>query len=116
MPISEQIIDEAYHKLSKARFDAYQAAERLAMRRMELQHARAERVVAGQINGKNETEREAQARTLLHEEFAAVEVAELEERRAAITMEICRLEIERIQTVIRFLSVSATLEQSKGTP
>jgi hypothetical protein len=107
MPISEQVIDEAYQKLSKARFDAWQAAERVAMRRVDLQRARARRVVAGEIDGRNEVEREAQARRLLPDEFAALEQAELEDRRTGIAVELCRIEIERIQTVIRYLSLSA---------
>jgi hypothetical protein len=108
MPISEQVIDEAYQKLSKARFDAWQAAERVAMRRADLQRARANRIVTGEINGRNEVERDAQARAMLPDEFAALERAELEDRRAGIAVELCRIEIERIQTVIRYLSLSTT--------
>jgi hypothetical protein len=108
MPISEQVIDEAYQKLSRARFDAWQAAERLTMRRADLLRARAQRVVAGEINGRNDAEREAQARSLLPAEFAEVERADLEDRRAAIAVELCRIEIERIQTVIRYLGVSTS--------
>lgn len=105
MPISEQVIDETYRKLWKAKLEASHAATRLAMRRAELVRARADLVVNGKINGRNDSEREAQARVLLPEEFAAVERAELEDKRAAIDVELCRIEIERIQAIIRFLEI-----------
>ena len=70
-----------------------------------MHRARAELVVQGEITGKNETERDARMRSLLREEIAAVELAELEERRAGIAVELARVEIERIQTVIKYLSV-----------
>ncbi len=105
MGLTEAVISEAYQKLSKARFDQWQASERVFMRRAELQKARAQSVFDGLIDGRNEIEREAQARQLLRDQFSAVELAEIEDRRASIGVELCRLEIERIQTLLRFLTI-----------
>ena len=58
MPLTEAAITDAYQKLSKARFDHWQATERLFMRRAELQKARAGLVTQGLIDGRNETERD----------------------------------------------------------
>ena len=105
MSLSEMVITDAYQKLSKARFDHWQANERLFMRRAELQKARAQKVNEGCIDGRNETERDAQARGLLKDQFGAVELAEIEERRTSIAVELCRIEIDRVQTLLRFIAI-----------
>ncbi len=109
MALTEAVISEAYQKLSKARFDHWQSHERLLRRRAEFQKARANCIADGQLEGRNETIREAQARQLLPDQFAAIELAEIEERQAAIGVELCRIEIERVQALIRYLSLNAEL-------
>lgn len=105
MPLSESEITEAYRKLSQARQAHWQANEQLFLRKAELLRARAQRVSEGLIDGRNESERDAQARQFLGDLFTAIEDAEIEERRAAIGVELCRVEIERIQTLLRFLAL-----------
>jgi len=107
MPLTEAAIYEAYTKLGKTRLEHWQSSERLSIRRMELAKARSDKVHAGLIDGKNEAEREAKARHYLNEEFIEVELAEIEEKRFAIAVELCKIEIDRIQTVLRYLSLPA---------
>jgi len=107
MPLTESVIDDAYAKLAKTRHDHWQASERTVLRRMELTKARADKMTQGLIDGRNEAEREAKARHHLNEEFIEVELAEIEERRVAFAVELCKIEIDRIQTVLRFLALNA---------
>lgn len=119
MPVTADSIDAAYRKQSATLSAHWQATERLLSARAELLKARAQKVGSGELDGRNEAEREARARALLPELFAAVEAAETAERRSALEAELSRLDISRIRTLMWFVSLSSgggavSAEQSLG--
>jgi hypothetical protein len=104
--MDEQTISSAYGRLAKSKQDLWQVAERVTARRIALERAQAMALVSGEISGRNEAERQAQARERLHGEYAELEAAEAEERRARLDYDLARIEVERIETVLRWLTAS----------
>jgi hypothetical protein len=108
--MNEQTITEAYQKLAKARTDWWRATEEVTLRRAEVLRRRSDKLLNGELSGKNEAEREAQARAQLPHEYELLEIAELEEGKAKLNHDLCRLEVERIQTLLRFRALPGTVE------
>jgi hypothetical protein len=104
--MDEQTISSAYQRLAKSRQALWEAAEKMTARRIALERAQAMALVSGEIVGRNEAERQAQARERLHGEYAELESAEAEERRARLAYDLDRIEIDRIETVLKWLSIS----------
>lgn len=112
MSISEQDINGAFQQLIQAKQEAAKAADQVAMLKMELDKALDFRIIRNQINGRNEAERNAQARMLFPNEFAALTAAEATKRQAGLMLDLWQTEIERIQTVFRFLELGTVASQS----
>jgi len=102
--MDEQTIGEAYARLQQARMALWRAAEQAIQARLTLEKERAARLMTGEIAGKNEAEREARARELLTSLYEAVEAAEADERRARLEYDLARLEVERVEALLRWLS------------
>lgn len=103
LAMDEQTISGAYERLKEARVRLWEAAEQAIRARLALEKERAARLMTGEIAGKNESEREARARELLHSLYAAVETAEAEERQARLEHDLAKLEVERVEAVLRWL-------------
>lgn len=103
--MDEQSITNTYRKLYEARKGLWQASEFTLQRRAELEQERAARIAAGEIMGKNADERESRARDLLASFYAAVVDAELKERRAKLDYDLVKIEVDRIDTILRLLTV-----------
>jgi CRISPR/Cas system CMR-associated protein Cmr1 (group 7 of RAMP superfamily) len=101
--ISESSITTAYDALTNARRELWGATERATRARMDLEKERGARILTGEIVGKNEAERDARARELLTSLFEAVEAAEVDERSARMTFDLARIEVERIDAVLRLI-------------
>lgn len=101
--MDERTISDAYERLKGARLALWEAAEQTIRARLNLEKERAARLMTGEIAGKNEGEREARARELLHSLYEAVERAEAEERRARLEHDLAKLEVERVEAVLRWL-------------
>jgi hypothetical protein len=105
--MDEQTITNAYERLARSKQALWQAAEKVTARRIALERAQAIALVSGEIAGRNEAERQAQARERLHGEYAELEAAETEERHARLAYDLDRMEVERIDMILRWLSISA---------
>lgn len=102
--MDEQTINAAYDKLAKTRVDMWGAIEQTIRARLDVEKERGARVMTGEIVGKNEAERDARARELLHSLFAALESAEADERRARLEHDLAKIEVERVELIVRLLS------------
>ncbi len=101
--LDESTITTAYDALATARRELWGATERVIRARLDLEKERGARTLTGEITGKNEAEREARARELLTSLFEALEAAETEERSARMAYDLARVEVERIDAVLRLL-------------
>lgn len=104
--MDEQAITVAYAQLTKARLELWGATERTIRARLALEHERGARLMTGEIVGKNEAEREARARELLTSLYGDVEISEADERRARLEADLARIEVDRIEAVLRLLSMT----------
>ncbi len=102
--MDERIINAAYDKLTQTRAEMWGATERAIRARLDVERERSARMMTGEIAGKNETEREARARELLHSLFTALETAEADERRARLEHDLAKIEVERVELIVRLLS------------
>lgn len=102
--MDEQTITAAYSKLAQTRVELWGALERTIRARLDVEKERGARVMTGEIAGKNEAERDARARELLHSLFAALESAEVDERQARLQHDLAKFEVERIELIVRLLS------------
>lgn len=106
MKVTEEEIESAYRNHAAALKAHWSAKERLFSARAELLKARYQSLSSGEIDGRNEGEREAKARALLPELFEAVEAAEAEARRTELEAELARFDIYRVRTLLWFRDMS----------
>ena len=103
-------ITAAYHNLALAR-EALQAAGTAAiMDKIALDTAIARATLAGEIIGKNAEERAAKARELFAEKYAALEVAESDERYARLNFDLAGYEVERVKLIVRLITAAPVAE------
>jgi hypothetical protein len=104
--MDEQTVTAAYDKLARARVELWGAIERVIRARLDVEKERGARMMTGEIAGKNETEREARARELLSSLYLALESAEADERRARLEHDLAKIEVERVELIVRLLSAT----------
>lgn len=102
--MDEQTITAAYGKLAQTRMELWGATERTIRARLDMEKERGARIMTGEIAGKNEAEREARARELLHSLYTTLETAELDERRAKLGHDLAKIEVERVELIVKLLS------------
>lgn len=102
--MDEPTINAAYNRLAQTRAEMWGATERTIRARLDVERERSARMMTGEIVGKNEAEREARARELLHSLFTALEIAEADERRAKLEHDLAKIEVERVELIVRLLS------------
>lgn len=102
--MDEQTITAAYGKLAQTRMELWGATERTIRARLDVEKERAARMMTGEIAGKNEAEREARARELLHSLFTELENAEADERQARLQFDLAKIEVERVELIVKLVS------------
>lgn len=96
-------IENAVQSLSIAKTSAYQAVVAQAEAQARLEAARARAMREGLIKGKNADERDACARALLPELYAAVEQAEAQLTHAKHEVEMAALGLRRVELLLRLM-------------
>jgi hypothetical protein len=104
--MDEQTITAAYGKLAQTRMELWGAIERTIRARLDVEKERGARIMTGEIAGKNEAEREARARELLHSLFAALEAAEADERQARLQQDLAKIEVDRVELIVKLLGAT----------
>jgi hypothetical protein len=100
-----KVIYETFMSLSRAQWDSYAIGEEAIAARADLDRARAKKIAAGEIVGKNADEREAKAREILADEYARVEKVEAAEREARASLEVARIRVDEIKAELRLMEV-----------
>lgn len=106
--MDEQTITAAYGKLAQTRVALWGAIERTLRARLDLEKERGARVMTGEIAGKNEAEREARAREMLGSLYLSLESAEADERRTRLEHDLAKIEVDRVELIVRMLAVAQT--------
>ena len=105
-----QEITAAYHNLAQAREELHAAGTAAIMNRIDLEASTARATLAGEIIGKNAEERAAKARELFAEKYAALEVAESDERYARLNFDLAGYEVERVKLIVRLITAAPVAE------
>jgi hypothetical protein len=101
LEMTKETVGAAYEALKTAVLTAYEAGEAAIMAKNALEAMRLSMMMTGEIDGKNEAQREARARQLLEEKYDAVEFYEAGARRAKIALEVARLDVEMVRAQLR---------------
>ena len=109
-----QEITAAYHNLAQAREELHAAGTAAIMNRIDLEASTARATLAGEIIGKNAEERAAKARELFAEKYAALEVAESDERYARLNFDLAGYEVERVKLIVRLITAAPVAEKPTG--
>jgi len=102
----EYRIVKAFEELAAATSDYARAAFVAACSKQELEAAKAEGLASGVIEGKNAELREAKAREVLVGFYANVEAAEQTEHNCRLRLDLARIEVDSIKTLLRYLEYS----------
>ena len=106
--LNENQINSTYDDLRVALAD-YRAAEQEHIdARARLDAAIAKALLAGEIIGKNETERQAAARTLFAAQFTEAEGLESRARLAKLAYDCAQIEAERVRSLLRLMEATKT--------
>lgn len=105
LEVLQTSMQTGYQNLKDATAIAFEAAEDALRARRKLEIAHDDLLLDGGLDGKNEAIREAQARRTLADKYAAVEMAENVARRAKITVEYYRLDVEALRAQLRIAEV-----------
>lgn len=97
----EKMAKNAFASTQSARDDLYAAAENNIATKEALETARAEIALSGKLDGKNADLREAQAQTLLAEQFLALTITERAERAARYHFDKAALDVDTAKTLLR---------------
>jgi len=100
-------ISTAYDQLTHATTAAFIAAETAANAKAALEVARAEATHDGRIDGKNQEQREAQARQVLTCQYNALEVADTAARYTRHGLDLARIEVERVRVILRLAELTS---------
>lgn len=106
-----ETVDRAYGELAKALMAAQLAAEWQAQAKCDLDTARASALAAGEVDGKNESVREALLRKKLAAHYTMLAGAEKRVRETRHAAELAQLEVERIRLRVRLMELAAGRER-----
>lgn len=98
--MNEQTIIDAFEILEGERHALYQATERAIAAKTVYENMKADKLLSGEITGKNEMEREAKAHELLPGLYGEMLMAEQEERAAKASYDTAKITVDKIQAVI----------------
>ena len=103
--LDEKNVHEVYTNLYNAKEKYAEASEKFINLKFTLNVLKAEATQNGEIDGKNADAREASARSLLKENYDALDKAEIEERKMRHSLDLANLEVERVKTLLRLQEV-----------
>lgn len=104
MPAQKEV-EEAYTKLYTTTEVHLKASYEFVSRDAELKVKINKAVAVGQIAGKNQTERDASTQEVFANELSDLELLKDEERQTRIGMELARIEVERVRSLLRLLEL-----------
>lgn len=99
-------ITRAYAELTVATSAYHAAGEAEIAAKATLEHERAAALADGRIEGRNAELREAAARELLANLFAAAETAECEAREAKHRLDLARIKVEEARALLRLAEIA----------
>ena len=97
----EKMTTNAFANAQTARDNLYESAENNIATKEALETAKVEIALSGKLDGKNAEIREAQARTLLADQFLAVTITERSERTARYRFDKNALDVDAVKTLLR---------------
>ena len=105
--VTRDMIRVAYGALASARQEAFDMAQAVIDRKEELEFERSRALLAGEIQGKNEAERDARARELLAKEIGALRKAGRAADIAKYQLDQATAEVERVRLLVRLDEMEA---------
>ena len=96
-------INKVFDDLANAQISSYLAAETAGSLNAKLKFGKAQALLDGKIEGKNEEMREAAARTVFYDLYAQVDQANAELRLSAYKLTQAQIAVDRITWTIRYL-------------
>lgn len=105
-------VDGAYEFLAERQGVAFEAADWVARVKSSLEVSRAAALASGEVDGKNETQREAVLRTRFQSQYETLNAAEGRARQTRHQAEIAQLEVERIRLRVRLMELAAGHERA----
>jgi hypothetical protein len=104
--MNEIEITNAYNELAAAKTEYHFAEEEAIIAREALESARLTGLADRTITGTNEALREASARGILAEQYAAVRVAEARARHARYMLDMAQIDVDAIRARLRLLEAT----------
>jgi len=105
-------MDGAYEFLAERQGEAFEAADRVVRLKFDLDLARAAALAGGEINGKNEAQREAELRVLFRDAYNSLQAAEGRARFTRHQADVAQLEVDRIRLRVRLMELAAGQERA----
>lgn len=97
----EKMATTAFENLQKRRDVLYADVENNIATKETLEKAKAELALSGKLDGKNAETREAQARTILKDQFEAVTIVERSERASRYYFDKASIDVDTVKTMLR---------------
>lgn len=104
--LTNEVLGSVYGALKAAVLDAYEAGEGAIAAKNALEATRLAMLMTGEIDGKNEAQREAKARELLAAEYDGLESAEAQARRARVGLDLAKLDVELVRAQLRLAELA----------
>ena len=101
--INSDVINEAYSNLAIALRDHAFTAVGLQRAKEELETEILQAIHGGVIDGRNEQQRQAQARELFPQLFDNVAMRTAEEQDAKLAYDLAKIEVERVRALLRLV-------------
>lgn len=103
--ITAEDINNAYASQAAAKHDHAEFNRLVIDTKAEIARLRAQATAAGTLTGNNPDEREACARTLFHNQYAALATWEAKVLPAQLALELAEIEVERVRALLRLEEV-----------
>ena len=107
LTITQDEVKAVYEALVDATRVAFSAGETAVMVKTALEAARAVALAAGEVEGKNEAQREANLRQLLLPHYDALDAAERDARTTRHMLEMAKLGVEALRMRVRLAELTA---------
>jgi hypothetical protein len=102
----EEMATSAFENLTKARDTLFATAETTIEAKQKLETAKYQAQIGGVFDGKNAEIREAQARDHLQANYAELEQAEKNERRARYEFDRAQIDVDTVKTLLRIAELA----------
>ena len=109
--LTNEMLMTTYEALKDAVGQAFRASEAAGLAKEVFETARGALMLEGRLDGKNEAQREAQAREMLADLYSSLTAAEKAARVTKNAMDLARLDVELVRAQLRLMELSeATAE------